>query len=815
MRRTLIYLAYRLIEIVAFPCLVVYLLARGLRDRRYFSRIWERFGFLPHAFQGTAPGAIWLHAVSVGEVMSALRLLKGLRAEYRSRRIFVSSTTLAGRALAEEKLKGLVDGVFYAPIDYCFAVRAVLRVLRPSVVVILETEIWPNWYREIKRSGAGLLVANGRISNKAWPRYRRLRWFWKEVLPLADAILAQSPEAAERFRELGAPAERVRRAGNLKYDFETAGTKPPEPVRRLIERCSPSHVWIAASTMPPARPGDVDEDDAVIAAFRRVVARHPGLLLILAPRRPARFSAAAEKLKRAGVPFLRRSALGEKDELPLPGVLLLDTIGELYSLFPLADVVFMGGTLADRGGHNILEPAFFARPVITGPHMENFAEIAREFRASEAVVDIASPGDLAPALEQLLEDRGLRETVGRRAAEIARSKGGTVKAVIEEVGRLSRRSIVRPLHPLPVLLLLKPLTWLWLAGVTLRRSRALRRRRRLATPVASVGGLGVGGAGKTPFTVFLARRLHERGRSVAVLTRGYRRRVPEKMTILEAGSSAPVSVTGDEAQLILRAGVAHLGIGADRYRTGRLIEERFHPDVILLDDGFQHWWLDRDLDIVLIDALNPWCDGDLLPLGRQREPVSALRRAGLFVITRAEPGTPLDGIRARLQKLNPRAPIFESRTRPTQWVDAATGNRMACGALRSRPNAAFCALANPASFWRTLAGLGCRPLRCWKFGDHHHYKPRELKRMAADAKAAGAEVLLTTEKDLMNLPPEAPALVAPLRLLWLQVEVEIDREAELLEFLESRLSGAGASPGSQVSALGAGAAPGRDRTPPR
>ena len=813
MRRTLIYLVYRLLQIVAFPCLVVYLLGRGLRDPRYFSRIWERFGFLPHAFQGTAPGAIWLHAVSVGEVMSALRLLKGLRAEYRSRRIFVSSTTLAGRALAEEKLKGLVDGVFYAPIDYAFAVRAVLRHLKPSVVVILETEIWPNWYREIKRTGAGLLVANGRISDKAWPRYRRLKWFWRQVLPFADAVLAQSPEAAERFRELGAPAGRVRRAGNLKYDFEAAGAKPPEAVRRLIEACSPAHVWIAASTMPPARPGDVDEDDAVIAAFQQLAARDRDLLLILVPRRPARFPVVAEKLGRAGVPFLRRSALDGNSRLPLPGVLLVDTIGELYSLFSLADVVFMGGTLADRGGHNILEPAFFARPVVTGPHMENFAEIAREFREAGAMVSIARPEELAPAVERLLEAPARREAIGRRALEIARSKTGATQTVIEEVGRLSRRSIVRPVHTWAALLLLKPLAWLWLAGVTLRRARALRRRRRLGTPVASIGGLGVGGAGKTPFTVYLARRFHGNGRRVAVLTRGYRRRVPEQMTILEAGSSAPVSVTGDEAQLILRSGAAHLGIGADRYRTGRLIEERFHPDLILLDDGFQHWWLDRDLDIVLIDALNPWCDGDLLPLGRQREPVSALSRAHVFVISRAEPGTPVEGIRARLRELNPQAPIFESRMRPKQWIDAASGNRMACGSLRSRPNAAFCALANPASFWRTLAGLGCRPLRCWKFGDHHHYKPAELKRMAADAKAAGAEVLLTTEKDFMNLPPDAAQLVAPLRLLWLEAEVEVDRESELLEFLESRLSPRPAPSGPRASALQAGAPSGPEQPP--
>ena len=159
--------------VAAFPLLVVYLLFRGFRDRKYFPRIWERLGFLPHAYQGTAYGAVWLHAVSVGEVMAAIRLLKEVRAKYPARRVYVSSTTLAGRALAEEKLAGLVDGVFYAPVDYVFAIRKVLRRLHPSVVVILETEIWPNWYREVKRTGAALLVANGRISDRAIPRKPR------------------------------------------------------------------------------------------------------------------------------------------------------------------------------------------------------------------------------------------------------------------------------------------------------------------------------------------------------------------------------------------------------------------------------------------------------------------------------------------------------------------------------------------------------------------------------------------------------------------------------------------------------------------
>ncbi len=763
------------------------MLLRGFRERAYFRGLGERFGFLPRSLRWTAHGSVWLHAVSVGEVMSSVRLLERLRAEYPSRRLFVSSTTLAGRALAEEKLRGLADGIFYAPIDYCFAVRRLLRVLRPSVAVILETEIWPNWYREIKRAGAGLLISNGRISDKAMPRYRAQRWFFRHALSLPDAVLAQSDVAARRFIELGAPPARVHNAGNLKYDFDPAKAAVPEPVQRLIDRTGPSAVWIAASTMPPVRAGDVDEDEVVLEAFRTLAAEHRRLLLILVPRRPARFDEAAARLQRAGVPFLRRSQLGDADELPLPGVLLLDTIGELGGLFPVADVVFMGGTLAERGGHNVLEPAFFGRPIVSGPHLENFPAIAEEFRRGGALVEISRPGELARAVGELLRNPDKRRMLGERARQLAEAQRGATERVLAEIRRLSAWSIPAPVRPLPLRILLWPLARLWEAGSRWKRERAMARRRWLDTPVVSIGGIGMGGAGKTPFVLFLAEKLQEAGRRPAILTRGYRRRVPEKATILPAGAKAPVTLTGDEAQLLLQAGVAPVGIGANRYHVGTLLEKQFAPEVILLDDGFQHWQLGRQFDLVLIDALDPFAGGELFPLGRLREPLAALARADAFLVTRAEAGSPREAIAARLGEWNPRAPVFFSRVAPLGWVDAATGRQEAPAAVSGSRVAAFCGLANPASFWRTLASLNARPIGCWAFRDHHHYRPREIQRLAAQARAAGAEALVTTEKDLVNLPPRTAELVGPLRLLWLRIGIVVEKEEVLLRLIQQRL----------------------------
>src|SRR5690242_8188252 len=241
-----IYFLYRFLQALALPALLLYFLYRGTKQRRYLASLVERFGFLPRSFRQTRPGAIWLHAVSVGEVLSCLEFLKRLRAEFPNSALFVSTSTLAGRATAGEKLTDITDGVFYAPVDYCFAVRRVLRTLQPSVVVVAETEIWPNLFREVKRTRAGLLIVNGRISDKAFPRYCRFRWLFRAVLPHADAVLAQSPEIARRFEALG--AERVRVGGNFKYDFEPRSAPEDSPVRAFLGRIQPRSVWIAAST---------------------------------------------------------------------------------------------------------------------------------------------------------------------------------------------------------------------------------------------------------------------------------------------------------------------------------------------------------------------------------------------------------------------------------------------------------------------------------------------------------------------------------------------------------------------------------------
>jgi tetraacyldisaccharide 4'-kinase len=779
-----IYFLYRCLQAFALPVLLLYFLFRGLGNRGYWRSLPQRFGFLPRSFIQTGPGAIWLHAVSVGEVLSCVEFLRQLRAEFPRTRIFVSTSTLAGRATADDKLAALADGVFYVPVDYVFAVRRVLRTLRPSIVVIAETEIWPNLFRETKRTGAALTLVNGRISDKAFGRYRHWVGLFRAILPAADAILAQSEEIRQRFIALGAPPEKVRAAGNFKYDFEPRALPQSSPVGELLASVRPSQVWIAASTMPPAAADDVDEDDIVISAFQQLAPRHPGLLLILAPRKPERFAVTAGKLDSAGVPYLRRSALGNSNGAR-PRVLLLDSIGELSGLFAVADVVFMGGTLAQRGGHNILEPALFGKPVITGPHMENFQAIADDFRASHAAVPIASGAELAAAVERLLDAPAEAREIGERALARAQAQRGASARAVAVVRQLRTVPGYRP--ALPWYLLGWPLARLWQWGAHRRQSADERRARRLPVPVISVGNLTMGGTGKTPCVLRLVELLEERGYKPGILTRGYGRHSPEPSIQIGPGEAVLPHHTGDEAQIFIGSGLAPVGIGADRFDSGTRLLRRFDIGVFVLDDGFQHRKLARDVDIVLIDALHPFGGGDVFPLGRLREPIAGLSRAGIVLLTRCDASDLAEPIAREVRRWNPRAPIFQSSVEPWAWVEYGAGNRVALGDRPFQRIGAFCGLGNPATFRRTLEKLGVEIADWVEFNDHHRYRPRELRHLAAQSAACGATALVTTQKDAINLCETAADLAGPLPLYWLDIGIRIDREEEFLRAIVTSL----------------------------
>jgi 3-deoxy-D-manno-octulosonic-acid transferase len=446
-----VYFIYSLLMGLAALLLTPYWLVQGLRHGKYFSNLGQRLGLsfptlgkLPEQ----RPGAIWIHAVSVGEALSGITLARRLKQAYPDRPLVVSTTTLTGQALARERIP-FADAVFYFPLDWAFCVRHVLRAIRPSIVVVLETEIWPNFLREARRNDVPVVFVSGRISDRSSARYRRflgvfgffLRPFLRAALANVPAFLMQSEKDAERIRALGAPADRVRVSGNLKYDLELPA---PTPISQWLAaealRCGRSPIIVAGSVV-------ATEEPLALIAFGTLQGEFPKALLVLAPRKPESFASAAEFIDESHRKFIRRS------QLPVPGpsqngasnvessipedvtVILLDSIGELASLYRVADGAFVGGSLVPSGGHNILEPAAFGKIPVFGPSMENFAEIAQRFTTAGAAVQVESPEDAGVAWIEFLRNPERAAKMGETARNLVESSRGATDRAIAEIAR--------------------------------------------------------------------------------------------------------------------------------------------------------------------------------------------------------------------------------------------------------------------------------------------------------------------------------------------------------------------------------------------
>jgi 3-deoxy-D-manno-octulosonic-acid transferase len=399
---------------------------RGLK-RGYWR---ERFGNIP--YREAARGAIWVHAVSLGEVLAAAGLIRELQRAYPGRKIYLSHVTPAGREAGEKRLPG-VAGRFYLPLDWRWAVRKAMARIRPALLVIVETELWPNLLRAAHEAGTRVAVVNARMSRRSLRGYRMARPFLRRVLDNVDEVNAQTEEDADRFRQIGVRPERVQVLGNLKFDAQ-----PPQlgdfarTLRAAIRKAQRGPVVVAASTMP-------GEEALVLEAWDLIQARYPRALLILAPRHPARFEEVSQDLGRAQRGFVRRTALPTDPSALAPrlaaaSILLLDTIGELAGVFELADMVFMGGSLVPTGGHNILEPAYWSKVIVFGPYMENFRDIAKLFLDAGAALQVRTPEELAHAA-WLLENKEAREQLGARARQVLEENSGSTARTLEALGK--------------------------------------------------------------------------------------------------------------------------------------------------------------------------------------------------------------------------------------------------------------------------------------------------------------------------------------------------------------------------------------------
>lgn len=394
------------------------------RSGKYRAGLSERFGRVP-ARLGAERKSIWIHAVSVGEVIAILPLAARLAEQHPECCILLSTTTMAGQQVARQRWGA--ERVFYFPMDFRWIVRRYLLALKPAMIVLAETELWPNFILSANRAQVPMAVVNARISDRSYPHYRRLRCFWRPQLSRIALYCAQSEEDARRLRDVGAPADRVRVTGNLKFDVSVAHRNAL--VDQLRHAVSGAPVLVAGSTLE-------GEETLLTDAWPKLSRMVPRLLLILAPRHPERFAGVAALLSAAGIAFVRRSEWQGEPLLREGGsVFLLDTIGELAAVYSLATVAFVGGSAAGGGGHNPLEPAQWGVPVVMGESYENFRGIVNALREADAI-RIAPREHLIGQLQALLQDESAARAIGKRARAVARAESGALARTLAALNAL-------------------------------------------------------------------------------------------------------------------------------------------------------------------------------------------------------------------------------------------------------------------------------------------------------------------------------------------------------------------------------------------
>lgn len=412
---------YAFLIVLGTPLVLLYFALRGLRDRAYLGRWRERFGYIP---VDTPKQGIWVHAASVGEFNAASPLIRALLKKYPDTPLTVTTFTPTGSDRVERELGNKVAH-FYIPIDLQGAVTRFLKRLQPKVIIILETEIWPNLYLQAQQSSIPLLIANARLSQRSARRFQRLPSFAAEVIRSAAWIGAQSSEDAERFASCGAK-QALEITGNLKFDLRVAASldEKAEALRMHWGRDRP--VLVAGSTH------EADEN-VVIPAFIELLKTLPGALLILAPRYPERFSRAAQLAKAAGLETELRSN-GEACTRQTQ-CFVIDTIGELMVYYACADAAFVGGSFGDQGGHNPLEPAALGKPVLLGPNMENAREIADQLLQCQAAMRVDNQQEFLRFAGQILSDGLLRDSMGQAGRNLVRQNRGALEQTLKAVDR--------------------------------------------------------------------------------------------------------------------------------------------------------------------------------------------------------------------------------------------------------------------------------------------------------------------------------------------------------------------------------------------
>lgn len=805
------YWIYTILAVCAFIIALPYMFFKMAMTGKYRDALSQMLGFWPQEIrESMRGGCIWIHAVSVGEAVAASGIVQELKKLNPEKKILISTVTESGQKMARRIIND-ADGFIYFPLDFPWLVKKALRLFRPKIFVMVETELWPNFLRESRKFGTINVMVNGRISEKSLKQYRKLDLFgrmFQDMLSKVELFSMQSEIDAQNILSLGAEKKKVLLTGNTKFDQSYGHLTPTEKeaLLKIFGLSEAQPVLVVGSTHK-------GEEEYIFNTFLAVKEKYPDYKMILAPRHLDRINEVENLAHSYNLKTVRRTALPASHAAD---IILLDTIGELGQVYGLAEIVYVGGSLVNTGGHNLLEPAAQGKPMLFGPYMSNFKETVALVLAHEAGKQVQDKDELTRVMLELLADPAQIYAMGQNAEEMVReNKGASLRnariivSLLPKWAKERKKKSHLEQHFLEMLLnnpsgwrdksilaLLAVCSFIYQHLLTLAlflHKIGVYQTKSLPCFVISVGNITVGGTGKTPTTQMLASFLQRQGLRVVVLNRGYRSTIKDKIAVVSDGKQVYLSSqeAGDEAYMLAQSlpGVPVM-IGVDRAASGQYAVDNLGAQVLILDDGYQFWKLKRDLNIVLIDVSNPFSNGYVLPRGLLREPLKHLDRADLFLLSKSDYSTreEKDKVKAVLRRLNDKAPILETDYAPSYLKEYHSGRVIRdFTLLQDKKVLALSGLSNPGYFEKMIGSCRISELAVLRYPDHHNYSLEDMEEIAVVFKEKGLDLIITTEKDAVSIPPEWQEKL-PLWVLGIEVKPEkIIEERKIKEMIMSTL----------------------------
>lgn len=801
------YFLYNILILIVFLLFVLpYYTYRLFTEKGFGRRFKQSLGNIEEEEIAKVKGkdCIWIHGASVGEIVATSPLVKQIRKEMPDRPVLVSAFTVGGYNMAKQIIPE-ADAIIYFPLDLPFVAESLVKRIHPGVFMPVETELWPNFLRAIRERHIPVMMVNGRISEKSVKSYRYLYGIWDDMLNTVTRFCMQSSIDAEYITHLGADRDKIFVTGNTKFD-QTYAEVTAEDLEKYREELGIGDAYpviVVGSTHP-------GEEKILFEAFQKVRKEYSDARLIIAPRKTTRADEIAKLASSYGYETGYRSVMkaqeGPRKNYP---VLLIDTIGELGRIYAVGDVVFVGGSFSNTGGHNVLEPAAHAKPIIVGPSMQNFKDSYALLSKVKACKMVNNTTELTNEFLDIIKNDERRKAMGAASIQVIKENRGADVRSIQYLKNLLDLTAVPakeyPVYPINtrnltdeggarlrhgdaviqyilqlaygpdtpffgwlLLALLRGMSYLYEFGVSCKLTMynsGIMRKEKLPCCVISIGNITVGGTGKTPTAQKMAGIVKAMGYRVVILNRGYRSHWGKEIGVVSNGEKIFMTAyeAGDEAYLMAKTlpGIPVI-IGKNRAVTGRYAVEKMNAEVIIMDDGYQHWQLERDLDVVLVDTLNMFGNGCVLPRGTLREPLENLNRGDIFLLTKTDQSSKLSRIQLRntIAKYNAGAPVVESIHHPKNFVEIAdwykgiSNNYRDLEELRGKDVMVFSAIGNPSSFEQTLSSIGLNILEAVRYPDHHDYGMLEMQYINERASSLKAVAMVATAKDAVKIPTE-------------------------------------------------------------